>query len=223
MSRLVDLNDDIVMLRKEKFMEEVRQRRIIEKNPKFVSTVAQRTRDEINRIINAVTDSYTRSKEYKDTIYKELARPALFWPDGTSLGFGYASHVMGGAQKFYRVFEYWGFKDLTEFYSLPMKYRNRFLIEAKLFWEELFGENSSEIRKWIIGFKIGELTLDQLLETLTEKECTLRSGYCFLAGLFKEQASKESGWSPEESRGKAEADFRRAVKQDGMDYWISPG
>ncbi|AFU57744.1 hypothetical protein Ngar_c08020 [Candidatus Nitrososphaera gargensis Ga9.2] len=44
-------------------------------------------------IAERVVDTYTRLKDYRDAEFKILARPTLFWPDGRSLGFGFAAHM----------------------------------------------------------------------------------------------------------------------------------
>ena len=95
--------------------------------------------DHCPKSIDAVYEVYADFDYYKDTVYMNLVRPAIFWPNGRSMGYGFAAHMSGAAKQFYAKFEYWGFEDLIDFYCLPIEKRNKFLERAKGIWEEIFG------------------------------------------------------------------------------------
>ena len=145
-----------------------------------------------------IEDSYQRLVEYRDTEFKNLARPAIFWPDGTSLGFGFASHMSGGAQRFYKTFEYWGFRDLTEFYSLPRDLRNQFMDEAAAYWMSLFGQKDDKLKEIVAnGYSSADSNSNSNSNTsfhiadklednpAIDAEYTLRAGFLYLAELIK--------------------------------------
>src|SRR5437867_3930470 len=96
--------------------------------------VASKSKEILELIIQACEDF----DFYKDTRYRCIVRPAIFWPDGKSLGYGWASHMSGSAQKFYDKFKYWGFDDREDFYCLPIEKRNEFLRNGKAIWETTF-------------------------------------------------------------------------------------
>lgn len=85
---------------------------------------------------------------YNDTTYSCIVRPAVFWPDGRSIGYGMPAHISGIAQEFYAKFRYWGFAGVEDFYSLPRHKRNEFLASAKLAWQEVFGSIDEIKEKW---------------------------------------------------------------------------
>jgi hypothetical protein len=87
----------------------------------------------------SIYEVYADFDYYKDTNYMNLVRPAIFWPNGKSLGYGFAAHMSGAAKQFYAKFSYWGFEDLEDFYCLPIEKRNEFLEKAKVIWQEIFG------------------------------------------------------------------------------------
>ena len=97
-----------------------------------------------NDLLKTIADAYEDFDYYKNTTYSNVARPAVFWPNGTSIGYGYASHLSGSAKKFYAKFKYWGFDDLKDFYCLPIEKRNEFLENGKAIWEAIFREEFAE-------------------------------------------------------------------------------
>lgn len=65
-------------------------------------------------------------KMYVNTRFVNVSRPTVIFPDGTSLGFGFAAHLTKDPGGF-KLLEFGGYED---FYRLPLEKRNYFLIEA---------------------------------------------------------------------------------------------
>jgi hypothetical protein len=119
---MLDLNDIRLRQLKAKIREEDKQKMksVAQQRAKAkcVHFEIQDLQKDANQIIIRVAETYECLRDYKDTIYRNLARPALFWPDGSSLGFGFGSHISGSAQRFYDRFKYWGFRDLTGMWKI---------------------------------------------------------------------------------------------------------
>jgi len=213
----LNLNDSRLLQLKEQFKEEDERKRVELAQScaaKFIQPADRHFVAEAN-VSSRVTDTYNRLRDYKDTVYRNLARPALFWPDGRSLGFGFAAHVCGSAQRFYDTFEYWGFTDLTEFYSLPLEFRNKYLDDAAEFWEDVFGKQKGDVPKHLVQQNgLGVIGVEHLHSSLSDKEYTLKAGFKLLADLIKEEARDKKGWEASKARRRAEAEFVKPVDFD---------
>jgi len=214
----LDLNDSRLLRLKEKFKKEDEQKEVELRQSRKANFIYSADRDlmsDAEIIITRVTDTYNRLHDYRDTVYRNLARPALFWPDGRSLGFGFAAHVFGIAQRFYNTFKYWGSTDLTEFYSLPLEFRNKYLADAAEFWEDVFGKQQGDSLKHTIRqYRAGEIGVEYLRSTLIDKEHILKAGFKLLADLTKEEARDKKGWEASKARKRAEAEFVKPVDFD---------
>ncbi len=77
-------------------------------------------------------------ENYQDTHLESFEcgrpRPYIVWPDGATLGMGYAAHLTGDPGGFKSL----GFSGYKEFYSLPMEKRNEFLKRCLQIFNEVF-------------------------------------------------------------------------------------
>jgi len=63
-------------------------------------------------------------------------RPCICWPDGGTLGMGFAAHA-GGDPGGFRML---GFKGYGDFYRIPMKRRDAFLKKGLVAFKKVFGD-----------------------------------------------------------------------------------
>lgn len=104
----------------------------------------------IDTSVRGIFEIYKDFDNYRDSTYMNIARPAVFWPDGKSIGYGMAAHMCGAAGSFYAKFKYWGFDDLQDFYCLPIEKRNEFLENAKRIWQETFKVKPEEYWRMVL-------------------------------------------------------------------------
>lgn len=106
---------------------------------------------EAKRALEDVLDRCLRLKKYRHAEYvkEKSSRTILRIPAGYDVGFGWADHMSGAANYFYKTFEFWGFASIQEFYSLPIQSRTQFFEEAIALFEGIFGENAQGLSKLI--------------------------------------------------------------------------
>ena len=167
-------------------------------------------------LLEVIADAYEDFDYYKDTTYRCLVRPAIFWPDGNSLGHGWAAHVSGIAQKFYTKFKYWGFDNLEDFFCLPIEKRNEFLKNAKTLWETTFREEQfrTTMLEDILNIeKLDNQRQQQMLSSLVEREQAFHIRLVEEAKRIKTECYDNRGLRRsirnEKARFKAEAKFRQ--------------
>ncbi len=169
----------------------------------------------VSDLLEIIVDAYEDFDYYKDTIYRNLARPAVFWPDGKSLGYGYVSHMAGTAQKFFAKFKYWGFDDLEDFYCLPIEKRNEFLKNGRTIWEAIFREDrfkEKTLEDILNIHRLDNQKQEETLSSLTKAEEAFHKKLVKEAKRIKNECygSRRLGWRirNEKARFKAEDKLR---------------
>lgn len=130
-------------------------------------------RKRIAELAEMLLDAYEDFDYYKDTTYRNLARPAIFWSDGKSIGYGYASHISGSAREFFAKFRYWGFDGIEDFYCLPIQKRNEFLQNGKAIWEQACWADEFQLNTahdLLNIWRLDNTRLEQVLLSLTKTE-----------------------------------------------------
>ena len=83
-------------------------------------------------------------KDYKDTWLEGTEdgrpRPCIVWPDKSTLGMGFASHMSGDPGGFKKL----GFEGYHDFYKLPKEKRNMFLEKGLKIFKKIFYKNLEE-------------------------------------------------------------------------------
>jgi len=89
-------------------------------------------------ILERIGEVYSLISDFKNTWLEDNThgrpRPCVCWEDGSTLGYGLASHMTGNPGGF----KFLGFSGYHEFYSLPKEKRNRFLDEGLKIFKEVF-------------------------------------------------------------------------------------
>jgi hypothetical protein len=101
----------------------------------MTTTIRFTSVDGVEWISQKLVDTLHDFHAFRNSYYKCVARPALFWPDGRNIGFG-----SGSGPYFYSKFKYWGFSGPAAFFSLPSDLRNKYYQTGCESWLHIFGE-----------------------------------------------------------------------------------
>ncbi len=108
-------------------------------------------REERQWIMERIKDMRYMLWSYDDTWFEGQehgrSRPCICWPDGSTIGMGWASHMSGDPGGFKRL----GFKGYSDFYFIKKKKRNKFLRDGRKLFVRFFKPFYSKKARNFIG------------------------------------------------------------------------